>query len=58
MTARDYDRPEDWPQPVEQAELEDESSDVESYTNRHWLLIAGLGLVFVGLLVRWWVRKR
>ena len=42
----------------EQAELEYPISDGESYKTPHWLLITGLGLVIVGVLVRWWLRGR
>ena len=42
----------------EQAEVEDQSSDEESYKTPHWLLLTGVGLVIVGLLIRWLVRRR
>lgn len=43
---------------VEEAELEDTDIDEETWANRHWLLIVGVGLVGIGLLVRWWLRRR
>ena len=42
----------------EQAELETSASEKEQYKTPHWLLITGVGLVIVGILIRWWVRRR
>lgn len=42
----------------EEAELENPEEDEEKFIDRHWLLIVGLGLVGIGLLIRWMMRKR
>lgn len=45
----------DW----EDAEIENDSKiDEESYPRYNWLLITGVGVVVLGLLIRWWVRRR
>ena len=48
----------DLEQNYEQAELETPDIDEETWTNRHWLLIVGVGLVGIGLLIRWWLRRK
>ena len=55
---RKTERPADWPQPVDEAELETPDSDEESLPNRHWLLITGIGIVAIGLILRWWLKRR
>ena len=41
------------------AEIEvEEDVDDPKWADRHWLLIVGLGLVVLGLLFRWLVKKR
>jgi hypothetical protein len=42
----------------EQAKVEKQPSEDESYKTPHWLLLTGVGLVVVGLIVRWLVRRR
>lgn len=48
----------DLEQDYEEAELETPGIDEETWTNRHWLLIVGVGLVGIGLLIRWWLRRK
>jgi len=43
---------------IEEAELETPDIDEETWANRHWLLIVGVGLVGIGLIVRWWLRRK
>jgi hypothetical protein len=44
-------------EPIEEAVIEDESSDEESFLKRNWLLIVGLGLVFLGYAIRWYRKQ-
>lgn len=43
---------------VENAEIEQPEDDESKFIDSHWLLILGLGLVGIGLLIRWWVKRR
>lgn len=44
---------------IEDAEIEtEEDIDDPKWADRHWLLIVGCGLVVLGLLFRWMVKKR
>ena len=44
---------------VEDAVVETkEDIDDPKWADRHWLLIVGLGVVVLGLLIRWLVKRR
>lgn len=42
----------------ESASLEEPDSEEESLPNRHWLLITGIGIVAIGLILRWLLKRR
>jgi hypothetical protein len=44
-------------QDYEDAVLESPEIEEEAWIDRHWLLIVGVGLVGIGLVVRWWLRR-
>jgi hypothetical protein len=48
----------DLEQEYEEAALEDTDIDEETWADRHWLLIVGVGLVGIGLVIRWWLRRK
>jgi len=48
----------DLEQEYEEAALEDTDIDEETWADRHWLLIVGVGLAGIGLVIRWWLRRK
>lgn len=43
---------------VEDAEIEHPEEDESKFIDRNWMLILGLGVVVLGLLIRWLVKRR